>query len=163
MSLSFTSKNVVTCASHVHSVDVRFFVVKTCAETSNVGVLYFSVKYVSCSYFIRGTNVRSNLAAQSEQRGGLFGLFVQRQVGFDRQHRPVIYSCFAQAACVDTTIDDTIIHMTHLFENAKKTMTGDVSSWVLVVDCTGQWFNACRRGGEVGRGNDEVCQLPEVA
>ena len=64
--------------------------------------------------------------------------FIQRQVGFDKQHRPVIYACLRQAACVDTTVTDTIVHMTHLFENAKRTMTEDASTWVLVVDCTGQ-------------------------
>lgn len=63
---------------------------------------------------------------------------VQRQIGFDKQRRPVVYACFAQATCADTTVDDTVVHMTHLFENAKKTMSPDTSTWVLVVDCTGQ-------------------------
>jgi len=58
-------------------------------------------------------------------------------VGFDRQRRPVVYACFAQAACSDTMIEDTVIHLTHLFENAKRTMAGDVSKWVFVMDCTG--------------------------
>jgi len=53
-----------------------------------------------------------------------------------------MYACFAQATCSDTTIDDTVMHMTHVFENAKKTMTDDASSWVLVIDCTGQ-LNPC--------------------
>ena len=67
--------------------------------------------------------------------------FVQRQVGFDKQRRPVIYVCLGQASCSNTTVDDTVIHMTHLFENAKRTMTGDTSTWIFVVDCTGQWRN----------------------
>jgi len=63
--------------------------------------------------------------------------FVQRQVGFDKQRRPVVYACFAQAACSDTMVHDTVVHLTHLFENAKRTMTDDVSKWVFVMDCTG--------------------------
>jgi len=62
----------------------------------------------------------------------------QRQVGFDKQRRPVIYACLAQATCSNSTAEDTVIHLTHLFENAKRTMTGDANTWVLVVDCTGQ-------------------------
>jgi CRAL/TRIO domain len=63
----------------------------------------------------------------------------QRQVGFDKQQRPVIYACFSQAACSHSTVEDTIVHMTHLVENAKRTMSGSVSTWVFIMDCTGQW------------------------
>lgn len=66
-----------------------------------------------------------------------------RQVGFDKQRRPVIYACLAQASCSATTVADTVVHMTHLFENAKITMNGDVSQWVFVVDCTGMTLAAC--------------------
>ena len=65
-------------------------------------------------------------------------MLFQRQIGFDKQERPVIYASFTQAAVNHTTVDDTIVHMTHLIENAKRTMSGSASTWVFVMDCTGK-------------------------
>jgi len=62
----------------------------------------------------------------------------QRQVGFDKQRRPVIYACFAQATVRDTTVDDTVTHLTFLFENVRRTMNDAVTKWVFITDCTGQ-------------------------
>lgn len=71
------------------------------------------------------------------------GYHCVRQIGFDKIGRPVIYACFSQACCVKTTVEATVVHMTHLIENAKRTMTGDVSTWVFIMDCTGMTLPAC--------------------
>ena len=64
-------------------------------------------------------------------------LFFQRQVGHDEAGRPVIYSNFAQAATHKNSVEDSVAHVTYLIENAKRTMSPGVSSWVFVIDCTG--------------------------
>jgi hypothetical protein len=65
--------------------------------------------------------------------------FLQRQVGFDESGRPVIYSCFAQASNSRNTVEDSVTHSTYLIENAKKTMPLGVSTWVFIMDCSGNW------------------------
>ena len=101
-------------------------------------VEHYPINYGSYPAFMKHRRFKEEISMNLLAIRRFVCLFVQRQVGFDRQRRPVIYACFAQATCSDTTIDDTLVHMTHLFENAQKLMTGDVSTWVLVVDCTGQ-------------------------
>ena len=65
-------------------------------------------------------------------------VYLQRQVGFDKEHRPVIYSCFAQAATRKNVVEDSVAHCTYLLENAQKTMRDGLGKWVWVLDCTGE-------------------------
>ena len=62
---------------------------------------------------------------------------LKRQVGFDKQNRPVIYACFAQQATKKNHVEDTVAHTVNLMENVIKTMRGDASKMVWVLDCTG--------------------------
>ncbi|EDV21269.1 uncharacterized protein TRIADDRAFT_4315, partial [Trichoplax adhaerens] len=65
------------------------------------------------------------------------GYHAWRQVGFDKTGRPVIYSCFAQEQAKSDTIEDTIVHMVYLIENAIATMPDDNCTWIWILDCTG--------------------------
>ena len=49
----------------------------------------------------------------------------------------MIYANFAQAATHKNSVEDSVAHVTYLIENAKRTMSSGVSSWVIVTDCTG--------------------------
>lgn len=84
--------------------------------------------------------VREAKAAAYRANPGLFSL---RQVGFDKEGRPVLYGCFAQnsAAAADWTIDSVIAHLVHICENAGRTCKqrseeGGYQMQV-VIDCTG--------------------------
>lgn len=66
-----------------------------------------------------------------------------RQVGFDTQGRPVIYACFTQITSNTPTVDDTVAHCTYLIENAQKTMSDGVTTWVFLLDCRGMTLPAC--------------------
>ena len=65
--------------------------------------------------------------------------YFQRQVGFDEGGRPVIYSSFCQAATHRYSVEDSIVHITYLIENAKRSMGPGVSTWVWIIDCTGMY------------------------
>ncbi|KAK7114039.1 phosphatidylinositol transfer protein 3-like [Littorina saxatilis] len=71
------------------------------------------------------------------------GFHSMRQVGHDEAGRPVIYANFAQASTHKNTTEDSVAHVTYLIENAKRTMTPGVSTWVFVIDCTGMTLSSC--------------------
>ncbi|KAK3085499.1 hypothetical protein FSP39_004253 [Pinctada imbricata] len=71
------------------------------------------------------------------------GYHSMRQVGFDESKRPVIYANFAQASIHRNTVEDSVTHVTYLFENAKFTMAPGVTTWVIVIDCTGINLPSC--------------------
>eukprot|EP00736_Rhodelphis_marinus_P005426 Rmarinus@m.5115 len=71
------------------------------------------------------------------------GYHTWRQVGFDRLGRPVVYSCFAQAATQSYTGEDSVTHLVYAIENAVKTMEPHVEAWVWVLDFTGFGLRAC--------------------
>lgn len=71
------------------------------------------------------------------------GFHCMRQIGFDELHRPVVYSCFAQASASRNGVEDSIAHVTYLIENAKRTMRPSQGTWVFIVDCTGMTLPMC--------------------
>ena len=63
---------------------------------------------------------------------------LQRQVGFDRQHRPVIYCGFVQCTSQHHSTEESIQHTTYLMENAARSLQTDGAySYVWVMDFTG--------------------------
>lgn len=89
------------------------------------------------------------------------GYHCVRQVGFDKIKRPVIYACFAQAACAKTTVEDTVVHMTNLIANAERTMASDVGTWVFIMDCTGMTLPACNPRVGYGITHQMATYFPE--
>lgn len=71
------------------------------------------------------------------------GFHTMRQVGFDESGRPVIYSNFRQAATHRYCAEDSITHVSYIIENAKLTMKPGISTWVFVVDCSGNDSVVC--------------------
>lgn len=82
------------------------------------------------------------------------GAHAIRQIGHDEMGRPVLYSCFAQSAVNKNLLDDTITHSTYLVENAKRTMNIGISTWVMIIDCTGVTLPACNP--KLGYGSTQV-------
>ena len=65
---------------------------------------------------------------------------LQRQVGIDKQGRPVVYSSFVQATG-SFTAEDNVQHTLYLMENAKRCMRPEEYTWVWVLDCSGKFLN----------------------
>lgn len=60
-----------------------------------------------------------------------------RQVGYDRNGRPVVYSCLAQAATHRYTAACAVEHIVFAIEQAVRTMPATESGWVWVCDFSG--------------------------
>lgn len=82
------------------------------------------------------------------------GYHSMRQVGFDVQGRPVIYSSFTQCSARQNRTEDIVHHVTYLMENATKTMKPGVTQWVMVIDCTGLSIANC--SPKLGHGVGQV-------
>lgn len=61
----------------------------------------------------------------------------QRQVGFDRVGRPVLYLSFIQSSVDSVDVEESVHHITFLMENAGRSLKQDASDFVWVVDFTG--------------------------
>ncbi|XP_071784597.1 uncharacterized protein [Asterias amurensis] len=70
------------------------------------------------------------------------GFHSWRQVGIDKQGRPVVYSSFVQATG-SFTAEDNVQHTLYLMENAKRCMRPEEYTWVWVLDCSGLTMAAC--------------------
>ncbi|KAL3318003.1 hypothetical protein Ciccas_003339 [Cichlidogyrus casuarinus] len=83
------------------------------------------------------------------------GYHSMRQIGHDKLGRPIVYSSFSQAQTNKNSVEDSIAHTTYLIENAKKTMQGDATMWVFVIDCTGMTLPCCNP--KLGFGVAQAC------
>ncbi|VDP50453.1 unnamed protein product [Schistosoma margrebowiei] len=59
-----------------------------------------------------------------------------RQVGFDREGRPLMYACFAQCQTLKNNPDDVVGYMVYLIEHAKRSIQTSVNTLVFIIDCT---------------------------
>ncbi|RTG82199.1 uncharacterized protein DC041_0000330, partial [Schistosoma bovis] len=66
-----------------------------------------------------------------------------RQVGFDREGRPLMYACFAQCQTLKNNPDDVVCHMVYLIEHAKRSIQTSVNTLVFIIDCTGLTVACC--------------------
>ncbi|CAH8819318.1 unnamed protein product [Schistosoma curassoni] len=66
------------------------------------------------------------------------GFHSVRQVGFDREGRPLMYACFAQCQTLKNNPDDVVCHMVYLIEHAKRSIQTSVNTLVFIIDCTGK-------------------------
>ncbi|KAH3711005.1 hypothetical protein DPMN_070504 [Dreissena polymorpha] len=63
-----------------------------------------------------------------------------RQVGFDKDGRPVLYMCFAQCSTTEQTVDGAVQHVIALLENAAKSSDQESCGYVWVLDLQGFKF-----------------------
>ncbi|KAH8857971.1 Random slug protein 5 [Schistosoma japonicum] len=68
---------------------------------------------------------------------------ITRQIGFDREGRPVMYACFAQCQTLKNSPDDVICHMVYLIEHAKRSIQTSVNNMIFIIDCTGFTLSCC--------------------
>ena len=67
--------------------------------------------------------------------------FFQRQIGFDRQGRAVLYLSFSQS-CVDScSVEESVHHITAVLENAGRSLKQDAHDFVWVTDFTGNNYS----------------------
>ncbi|CAH8571883.1 unnamed protein product [Schistosoma mattheei] len=59
-----------------------------------------------------------------------------RQVGFDREGRLLMYACFAQCQTLKNNPEDVVCHMVYLIEHAKRSIQTSVNTLVFIIDCT---------------------------
>ncbi|CAH8581159.1 unnamed protein product [Schistosoma intercalatum] len=71
------------------------------------------------------------------------GFHSVRQVGFDREGRPLMYACFAQCQTLKNNPDDVVCHMVYLIEHAKRSIQTSVNTLVFIIDCTGLTVACC--------------------
>ncbi|KAK4468187.1 hypothetical protein MN116_008347 [Schistosoma mekongi] len=71
------------------------------------------------------------------------GFHSVRQVGFDREGRPLMYACFAQCQTLKNSPDDVICHMVYLIEHAKRSIQTSVNNMIFIIDCTGFSLSCC--------------------
>ncbi|KAH8857972.1 Random slug protein 5 [Schistosoma japonicum] len=71
------------------------------------------------------------------------GFHSVRQIGFDREGRPVMYACFAQCQTLKNSPDDVICHMVYLIEHAKRSIQTSVNNMIFIIDCTGFTLSCC--------------------
>lgn len=67
----------------------------------------------------------------------------QRQVGFDRQGRPVIFLSFIQSSALSCSVEESVHHITHLMENAGRSARQGAHDFVWVVDFNGEFSHRC--------------------
>ncbi|CAH8615138.1 unnamed protein product [Schistosoma rodhaini] len=67
----------------------------------------------------------------------------KRQVGFDREGRPLMYACFAQCQTLKNNPDDVVCHMVYLIEHARRSIQTSVNTLVFIIDCTGLTVACC--------------------
>ncbi|XP_052224867.1 uncharacterized protein LOC127840490 [Dreissena polymorpha] len=67
----------------------------------------------------------------------------QRQVGFDKSCRSVIYSCFAQCCTQHQPIESAIQHLVYLLENAVRASKHATYSFICVIDFKGMKITSC--------------------
>ncbi|XP_065199381.1 uncharacterized protein LOC135831057 [Sycon ciliatum] len=96
----------------------------------------------ACEWHERnGSQLASLLQETFSKQPGLFSL---RQIGHDKQGRPVLFVCFAQssATVAEHTVDSVISFAQSVVENACRTNKQEASgeegkSCILIVDCSG--------------------------
>ncbi|CAH8581174.1 unnamed protein product [Schistosoma intercalatum] len=71
------------------------------------------------------------------------GFHSVRQVGFDREGRPLMYACFAQCQTLKSNPDDVVCHMVYLIEHAKRSIQTSVNTLEFIIDCTGLTVACC--------------------
>uniref|UniRef100_A0A3Q0KLI0 Retinaldehyde binding protein-related n=2 Tax=Schistosoma mansoni TaxID=6183 RepID=A0A3Q0KLI0_SCHMA len=71
------------------------------------------------------------------------GFHSVRQVGFDREGRPLMYACFAQCQTLKNNPDDVVCHMVYLIEHARRSIQTSVNTLVFIIDCTGLTVACC--------------------